>query len=58
MKNPALIPDQVSAQVYILFRVFNLSKDSLNVKIYVDPQDHRERGELVFSTQTWTITPQ
>lgn len=43
--------------VYIIFRVFNLGRNNLGVKLYVDPEAHRLRGDLVFESQSWTVRP-
>jgi hypothetical protein len=59
MQRLALVEGQVSNKIYIIFRVYNLGRDSLNVKLYVDPEAHRRqgnRGSLVFAEHTWTVT--
>ncbi len=59
MQEMALVEGQVSHKIYIIFRVYNLGRDSLNVKLYVDPWAHRRRGNqgtLVFAEHTWTVT--
>ncbi|KAI9372834.1 hypothetical protein BJX61DRAFT_542344 [Aspergillus egyptiacus] len=43
--------------VYVVFRVFNLGRDSVGVKVYVDPESMRERRELLFTAETWSVTP-
>ncbi|KAH7361082.1 hypothetical protein BKA65DRAFT_494597 [Rhexocercosporidium sp. MPI-PUGE-AT-0058] len=42
--------------VYILFRVFNLGKDTMDFRIFVDPEKHRQQGTLKFSCN-WTVVP-
>jgi hypothetical protein len=42
-------------KVYIIFRVFNMFSDEINVKLYVDPVELERRGELDFSTDTYTV---
>ncbi|KAK0742653.1 hypothetical protein B0T18DRAFT_168089 [Schizothecium vesticola] len=42
-------------KVYIIFRVFNMFSDKINVKLYVDPAELERRGELDFSTDTYTV---
>lgn len=49
--------DRSVPNVYIIFRVFNLGRNNLGVKLYVDPEAHRLRGNLVFESQTWTVQP-
>jgi hypothetical protein len=57
MRDYTLTPGQTAPNIYIIFRVFNLSRDNLNVKLYVDPEAHRLRGDLVFESQNWTVRP-
>lgn len=42
--------------LYVIFRVFNLGSDSVGLKVLVDPESMRQRGELVFTTETWAVT--
>jgi hypothetical protein len=47
------------SQVYLIFRVYRLCADDIEMRIYVDPAKQRDEGELKF---TWngagyTITP-
>lgn len=59
MQEMTLVEGQVSNKIYVIFRVYNLGRDSLNVKLYVDPWAHRRqgnRGTLVFAEHTWTVT--
>ncbi|CAG8949950.1 hypothetical protein HYFRA_00004281 [Hymenoscyphus fraxineus] len=44
-------------RIYVVFRVYNLGRDTLNVKVYVDPEAHRRQGTLAFAQQTWTVVP-
>lgn len=57
MQEMALQEGQVSDKIYIIFRVYNLRRDSLNVKVYVDPEAHRRQGNLEFAQHTWTVRP-
>ncbi|KAI0813926.1 hypothetical protein GGR55DRAFT_486989 [Xylaria sp. FL0064] len=43
--------------IYIIFRVFNVDKDSIGVKLYLDPEKLRRNGLLVFKEQVYTVTP-
>ncbi|PVH80366.1 hypothetical protein DL98DRAFT_628772 [Cadophora sp. DSE1049] len=54
MQRYTIPPGGTVPQVYIICRVFNLGKESLNVTIYVYPEAHRRSGDLVFEAQTWT----
>jgi hypothetical protein len=51
-----LRPEQTSEKIYVLFRVFNLGKENINMKIYIDPETHRRSNTLLFEAQTWTVT--
>jgi len=57
MQDMALVDGQVSQKIYMLFRVYDLGKDSMNVKIYVDPEAHRRSRSLEFTQHTWTVRP-
>jgi len=56
MQTKALRPGRTSAEIYVICRVYDLGKDSMNWKIYVDPEAHRQRNALVF-TSSWTVKP-
>lgn len=43
--------------MYVIFRVFNMTKDSIGVRIYVNPDQMREEEELVFKVDAWSVTP-
>lgn len=43
--------------IYIILRVFSLSSDNIGLRVYVDPIQLRNEQTLVFTTQTWSITP-
>lgn len=53
MKN--LCADDGDKHVYIIFRVFNMFSDRINVKLYIDPAELERQGELDFSTDTYTV---
>jgi hypothetical protein len=57
MQEMALQEGQVSNKIYVVFRVYNLGRESLNVKVYVDPEAHHRQGSLEFAQHTWTVTP-
>ena len=48
---------QESAEVYIIFRVFNLDKDKIDMRLYVDPAGMEERGELQFTSESYSVVP-
>jgi hypothetical protein len=41
--------------VYVIFRVFNLGNDSIGLKVLVDPESIRQRGELAFTAEAWSV---
>jgi hypothetical protein len=41
--------------IYAIFRVFNLGSDSIGLKVLVDPETMRQRGELAFATERWSV---
>lgn len=57
MQDMALVDGQISQKIYVIFRVYDLGKESLNVKIYVDPEAYRRGGSLEFTQHTWTVRP-
>lgn len=48
---------QASAEVYIILRVFNLDKDRIDMRLYVDPAGMEERGELQFTSESYSVVP-
>jgi hypothetical protein len=42
-------------KIYVIFRVFNLGNDSIGLKVLVDPEGMRLRGELAFTALTWSV---
>ncbi|KAK0103682.1 hypothetical protein ONS95_005692 [Cadophora gregata] len=55
MQSLALTEGRVTADVYVIFRVYHLTRDSIDVKIYVDPEAHRRNNNLVFDAQSWSV---
>ncbi|KAI1359962.1 hypothetical protein F5Y08DRAFT_349207 [Xylaria arbuscula] len=43
--------------IYVIFRVFNVDKDSIGVRVYLDPEQLRRDGALVFTEQVYSVTP-
>ena len=55
-----LTKGRVSSQVYIILRVFNLDKETIGMRLYVDPKGIEESGELVFiaeSPESYSVLP-
>ena len=44
-------------RIYVIFRVFNLDKDSPAVRIYLDPETMRTQGDLIFRAENWSVVP-
>ena len=57
MTDLELQPDVPSSEVYVIFRVYNLGKSDIGVKLYVDPMAAKARGELDFKVDTWGVKP-
>ncbi|KAH7131532.1 hypothetical protein B0J13DRAFT_529518 [Dactylonectria estremocensis] len=45
------------SEVYIIFRVFWLNSERIGLYVYFDPEQLRQDGQLVFTGQTWSVTP-
>lgn len=43
-------------QVYVIFRVYNLGLDSIGVRVLVDPEGMRQRNEVSFTADSWSVT--
>ncbi|OJD13250.1 hypothetical protein AJ78_06272 [Emergomyces pasteurianus Ep9510] len=43
--------------VYVILRVFNLDQGLAGMQVYVDPNFMRERSELSFTAETWSVVP-
>ena len=44
-------------EVYIILRVFNLDKDGIDMRLYIDPAGMEERGELHFTSESYSVVP-
>jgi hypothetical protein len=49
--------DQNQTTIYALFRVFNLGRSSMGLKIYVDPAEQRRVGKLTFTSEKYAVVP-
>lgn len=45
-----------STEVYIIIRVFNLDKDSIDMRVYVDPAGMQGK-ELEFTPESYSVVP-
>jgi hypothetical protein len=57
MERVRLREGQASPEVYIILRVFNLDKDTIDMRLYVDPKGIEERGDLVFTPESYSVLP-
>ncbi|KAH8587446.1 hypothetical protein B0O99DRAFT_694433 [Bisporella sp. PMI_857] len=48
---------RASPEVYIILRVFNLGRDNIDMRLYVNPAGMEERGELRFTPESYSVTP-
>lgn len=48
---------QNQAAVYALFRVYNLGRSSMGLKIYMDPAEQRRAGKLAFTWAKYAVVP-
>jgi hypothetical protein len=44
-------------EIYVVFRVYYLGKESMGLKIYVDPESLRQEQRLVFSPESYSVYP-
>jgi len=51
-----LQPQRGASNVYVILRVFNL-EGRIGLRVYVDPESSRRRGELEFNVDTWSVKP-
>ncbi|KPM37810.1 hypothetical protein AK830_g8763 [Neonectria ditissima] len=48
----------VSPTVYLVARVFNMNKSTVDVRMYMNPEKLRQESELAFTAEAWTVVPQ
>lgn len=53
----ALTPGTPAAEVYVLVRVFNLEREDVGLRVYVDPERYKRAGVLAFNVDTWIVKP-
>ena len=49
-----LQPKRAPEDIYVILRVFDL-EGRIGLKVYVDPEASRVKGELKFTTNTWEV---
>jgi hypothetical protein len=57
MERMRLRKEEVSPEVYIILRVFNLDKDTIDMRIFVDPKGIEDSGGLVFTSESYSVLP-
>ncbi|VUC26126.1 unnamed protein product [Clonostachys rosea] len=55
MQNIHSIGDR--SEVYMILRVFWLDSNNIGMRVYLDPEQMRQDGGLVFTGETWSIIP-
>jgi hypothetical protein len=43
--------------VYMILRVFGLRSDKIGMSVYLDPEQLRQDGRLLFMGQPWSVVP-
>lgn len=44
-------------EIYAIFRVFDLGRGSIGLKVFIDPEQHRQREVLSFVSDQYTVLP-
>ena len=44
-------------KVYVILRVFQVERERIGLRVYVDPEQARVDGRLLFTGETWSIVP-
>ncbi|CAH0058483.1 unnamed protein product [Clonostachys solani] len=55
MQNTHSIGDR--SKVYMILRVFWLDSNNIGMRVYLDPEQMRQEGGLIFTGETWSIIP-
>ncbi|KAF2459569.1 hypothetical protein BDY21DRAFT_317672 [Lineolata rhizophorae] len=55
MQGMRLESDRPAANVYMLFRVFNLTRESIGLRLHLDPETCRREGELSFHADKYAV---
>ncbi|KAI0200443.1 hypothetical protein F4808DRAFT_470402 [Astrocystis sublimbata] len=50
-------PNNANGNIYVVFRVYYLGQDTMDLEIYVDPEALRRTGRLKFRSELWSIVP-
>lgn len=46
-----------SSEVYLILRVFDIRGSNIGMCLYLDPEQLRQDGGLVFTGETWWVVP-
>jgi hypothetical protein len=49
--------EQDRSRVYLVLRVFGVESQRIGMQVYLDPEYLRQNGQLVFTGETWSVTP-
>ncbi|KAF7182145.1 hypothetical protein CNMCM7691_001533 [Aspergillus felis] len=44
-------------EIYVIFRVYYMGKESMGLKIYIDPESLRQEQSLIFSPESYSVYP-
>ncbi|KAJ3566247.1 hypothetical protein NPX13_g7209 [Xylaria arbuscula] len=50
-------PNNANGNIYVVFRVYYLGQDTMDLEIYVDPEALRRTDRLKFQSELWSIVP-
>jgi len=57
MERMRLTKGEAAPEVYIILRVFNLGKETIDMRVYVDPKGIEEGGDLIFTPESYSVLP-
>ena len=57
MERMRLTQGEDSPEVYVVLRVFNLGKDTVDMRVYVDPKRIEDEGGLIFTPESYSVIP-
>lgn len=53
----AMHANEDHSEAYMILRVFGIQNETIGMSIYMDPEQLRLNGDLVFTGQTWSVVP-
>lgn len=57
MRNMTFRSGERAHEVYVILRVYNLGRENMGMKIYVDPAKLESSGALRFEADQYTVSP-